>query len=594
MDLIGRTLLGILDRADRQSPGTRALVLAAGLAVAWLPPVLLGGAANMPPHLLFVPIVLGGAFYGYRGAIAISVIAAILGGPLTPETLSPWTSQHLGVLIVRGCSFVVIGIVVAGLIGALRTAITAARVSALHDPLTGLANRHLLIEHLAQALARRRRHPSGLAVMLLDLDDFRSINESLGHAGGDAVLKAVAERLRRTLRGEDVLARAASTPPTRHDTVARVEGDRFVMVLEGLHGQDGAAGAARRVLESLGEPCEIRGERVHLGGTLGIVLLEPTSDEQPERLLQHAEAAMRSAKAAHEETRFFEPEMHHRQLERVALTRDLRNALRHGELHLLYQPQVELSSGRLVGVEALVRWQHPVRGPLAPDVFIPLAEATGIIVELDNWVLLTACAQLRAWSDAGLTFSVAVNVSARRLTSPGFVEEVERVLRETGALPERLEIEITETLAVADDEHAAAVLNGVRQMGVRASIDDFGMGQSALSRLHSFPLDGVKIDRSFIASLRPPPHHRGSIAAAMVALGESLDLAVVAEGIETRTQLGALRALDCRCGQGYLFSRPVPAAEIAELAGRPPWDPRPPRPDRSDDPLERLGRDIAA
>ncbi|MDQ4024499.1 MAG: EAL domain-containing protein [Actinomycetota bacterium] len=262
----------------------------------------------------------------------------------------------------------------------------------------------------------------------------------------------------------------------------------------------------------------------------------------------------------------FEDEMHRQVRARTGLARDLRSAVAERQLRLLYQPQIDLSSGRMVGVEALVRWEHPERGLLTPDRFIPLAESTGMIVDIDDWVIREACAQMRAWDEAGLeSLAVAVNVSAHRLVSGDLAGTVAAVLHDTAADPARLEIELTETVAVEPDSDAVRAIRRVRELGVQVAIDDFGMGHSALSRLQTFPVDRLKIDKSFVAPLTHGPEG-ASIAAAMIAMARSLDLLVVAEGVETQEQLAALMSLGCECAQGYLFSKPVPPAQIARLA----------------------------
>jgi predicted signal transduction protein with EAL and GGDEF domain len=439
----------------------------------------------------------------------------------------------------------------------------SAQDAAITDPLTGLANRQLLIERLQAALARRR---GIVGVLFFDLDDFKAINDSHGHDVGDRVLIAVAERVECVLRREDALA---GDPPSgrRRDTVGRLGGDEFVVLLEGLRDPRDATAIAERILDAVRAPLVVAHQPAALDASIGVTVADGASERGAFEILRDADTAMYVAKQGGKgRYRVFEPAMHEAVVARSELTRDLRLAVSEGQLALLYQPQVDVASGHMIGVEALVRWRHPRRGLLAPDEFIPTAEATGLITPIDDWVLHEACRQLRAWDDAGVRpLHMAVNVSARRLGADGLPEAVRAAIRDAGIAPVRLEIELTETVAVEHDGHAAAAIAAVRELGVRAAIDDFGKGHSALSRLQSFPVDRIKIDRTFIAPLGDG-NERGSIADAMIALGLSLGLGVVAEGVETEAQLEALRSLGCASAQGYLFSKPVPAEAIAQLA----------------------------
>jgi diguanylate cyclase (GGDEF)-like protein/PAS domain S-box-containing protein len=421
---------------------------------------------------------------------------------------------------------------------------------ALHDPLTGLANRTLLTDRLEHALAGRqaRRH----AVLLLDLDDFKAVNDVYGHAVGDALLIEVARRLQ------------ACTRPT--DTVARLGGDEFVILIHELpDGGDGVT-AAGRVFNAIAEPIEVGGERFVVSASVGITVTDGADGRSPAELLRDADIAMYASKAAGKgHCQVFDVGMRDKVVAHSGLVRDLSDAVENAELRLLYQPQVDLASGQVTGVEALVRWEHPQRGLVMPDVFIPVAESTGTVGAIDDWVLREACTQLRAWDDGGLPMlAVAVNVSARRLIAGGLADTIARVAQSAGVDPSRLEIEITETAAVTHEAEATEAVRRVRALGVRVAIDDFGMGYSALSRLQAFPLDRLKIDRSFVAPLSALAA-RGSIADAMIALGNSLGLEVIAEGIETEEHVRALRSLGCTAGQGYLFSRPAPAAAIEQM-----------------------------
>jgi diguanylate cyclase (GGDEF)-like protein/PAS domain S-box-containing protein len=422
---------------------------------------------------------------------------------------------------------------------------------ALHDPLTGLANRTLMTDRLERALAARGGR--GLGVLLLDLDDFKSVNDVRGHGAGDAVLIEVSRRLQSCIRQED--------------TVARLGGDEFVILAAEVEDGDDSVAVAERVLRAVAEPIEVGGEPFLVTASIGIAVADGDDRRGPGELLRDADIVMYVAKAAGKgHFKVFEAGMRDEVVAHSGLVRDLREAVANGELRLLYQPQVDLASGRVIGAEALVRWEHPQRGLVMPDAFIPVAESIGMIGAIDDWVLQQACAQLRAWDDAGLrSLTVAVNVSARRLIAGDLADTVARVTLSAGVDPTRLEIEITETAAVAHEAEAVEAVRSVRALGVRVAIDDFGTGYSALSRLHAFPLDRLKIDRSFVAPLSERGA-RGSIVGAMIALGNSLGLMVIAEGVETEEHVRALRSLGCGAGQGYLFSRPVPAATVERIA----------------------------
>jgi diguanylate cyclase (GGDEF)-like protein/PAS domain S-box-containing protein len=423
---------------------------------------------------------------------------------------------------------------------------------ALHDPLTGLANRTLMHDRLERALAARTARRQ--AVLLLDLDDFKSVNDVWGHGLGDAVLIEVARRL------------TACTRPT--DTVARLGGDEFVVVVEDVRVSEDGVAAAQRLLAALDEPIDVGDERFLVGASVGITVTEAVDRRSSSELLRDADIAMYAAKASGKgRWQLFQTGMHDEVVAHTELLRDLRDAVGNDELRVLYQPQVDLSSGRVTGVEALVRWEHPRRGLVTPDVFIPVAERAGLIEAIDDWVLRSACRQLRAWDDTGLPpLRLAVNVSAGRLVRGDLAETVAEITRGTRVDPSRLEIEITESVAIEHESEAAAAITSVRALGVHVAIDDFGMGHSSLSRLQTFPLDRLKIDRSFVAPLRPEAT-TGSIAAAMIALGRSLGLEVVAEGVETHEHVEALRTLGCGTAQGYLFSKPVPPGEVERLVG---------------------------
>ena len=427
---------------------------------------------------------------------------------------------------------------------------------ALHDPLTGLANRSLMQDRLEHALASRRawRH----AVLAIDLDDFKAVNDVFGHGAGDALLTEIARRLESSVRPAD--------------TVARMGGDEFVVLMEDVEDVDGAVTVAERLLEALRLPVQWGSERFQVGGSVGITLTDPTDPRGPRELLRDADIAMYVAKTTGKNGhRVFERGMRDRVVAHEELVRDLRQAVVNGELRVHYQPQVDLLTGEFTGVEALARWQHRDRGLVSPEEFIPVAEATGMIGAIDDWVLGQACGQLRAWDDAGIQpLRMAVNVSAHRLASGNLAGTIAACAEGAGVDPRRLEIEVTESVAVGPGTDASDSIRDVRALGVHVAIDDFGMGHSSLSRLQDFPLDRLKIDRSFVTALAPG-NSQGSLADAMITIGNSLGLEVVAEGVEEVDQLTALQALGCTAAQGFLFGRPVPADEIERLAraGRP-------------------------
>jgi diguanylate cyclase (GGDEF)-like protein/PAS domain S-box-containing protein len=429
------------------------------------------------------------------------------------------------------------------------------RHQAFHDSLTGLANRALFEDRLTHALARVRRDSGRIAVLFLDLDDFKTVNDSLGHAVGDELLRVAAQRLSDALR----------TP----DTAARLGGDEFAALLEDLDDETSALQVAERVRLALEPPVTIGGRELSTSASIGVAL--PDVDATADDVLRNADLAMYAAKERGKaRVAAFEDAMHEQVVERLELTAELGGALRDDELALVYQPLVDLQRGVMTGVEALLRWDHPTRGRLAPDRFIDLAESNGSIVPIGRWVLRTACAQLRAWealqsSAAELTMSV--NVSTRQLADPEFPDHVREALEETGVAPERLTLEITEHLLVEDSDRMQVQLRELKRIGIQLAVDDFGTGYSALSYMQSFPIDILKIDRSFVSGIDRDAERAGLVRG-IVEMGHNLRLRIVTEGIEEAAEADLLREYRSDFGQGYLFSRPVdPGAIDALLAG---------------------------
>ncbi|HUV04279.1 MAG TPA: EAL domain-containing protein [Armatimonadota bacterium] len=419
-----------------------------------------------------------------------------------------------------------------------------------HDILTGLPNRLLFGDRLNQRLAQSRRSQRPLAVMFLDLDHFKLINDTLGHSVGDQLLKQVAQRLTASVR--------------EADTVARMGGDEFIAIVADISESEDATVVARRVLETLSQPFLLSGQEIFISASIGVSMY-PSDGADPETLVKNADAAMYRAKE-HGSNRclFYTEDLGAVASERVKLQSGLRRALERGEFLLHYQPRVDLKTGEMLGAEALLRWQHPELGLLAPAQFIPLAEETGDIVPIGEWVLRTACAQNKAWQEAGFSLvDIAVNVSAVQFQQGDLVAAVKGALDETGLEPCYLSLELTESILMRNPETAATVLRDLKEVGVQISIDDFGTGHSSLSYLKRFPTDAVKIDQTFVKDITSDPDD-AAIAGAMVAMAHSLSLKVVAEGVETLGQLAFLRSLNCDEMQGYFISRPVPADEFIE------------------------------
>ncbi|HEX6748887.1 MAG TPA: EAL domain-containing protein [Longimicrobium sp.] len=421
---------------------------------------------------------------------------------------------------------------------------------ALHDSLTGLPNRHLFMERLGEALLRFNAGGHRFAVLFLDLDRFKVVNDSLGHHVGDELLVAVARRLLENVRATD--------------TVARFGGDEFAILLTNLEEANDATMIAERVVQAVSAPVNLSGYEVFTSASIGIAL-STLGYDRPEYLLRNADMAMYRAKGGGGLAwEVFDRTMHAQALSRLQMETDLRRALTRGEFRLHYQPIVSLSTGRVAGVEALCRWEHPERGLIQPAEFIPTAEETGVIVPLGEWVLREACRQLAEWRrELGARIAVSVNLSARQLAQPGLVDAVRAALAETGLKPRHLKLEITES-AILESEAAGSVLDELRELGIEMQLDDFGTGYSSLSALHRLPMKALKVDRTFVGRME-----EGSAPSQLVRtialMARGLELAVIAEGVETEAQLAEVRAIGCDYAQGYLVSEPVDAAAIREI-----------------------------
>ena len=429
----------------------------------------------------------------------------------------------------------------------LRNAVAHASHLASHDTLTGLPNRALLQDRLRQAVVGFRRRGHGtLAVLCLDLDHFKEVNDTLGHAIGDSLLSEVALRLSACLR--------------ESDTVARLGGDEFAVVQIDVGQPSGAAALATRLQYAIEQPFTLDGHRVVVGVSIGIAVAETPEGADPARMMQEADLALYDAKAKGG-FRFFASHMNATLQARRALEADLRAAIKENGLRLHFQPQVELRSGRLTGAEALLRWQHPIRGNVPPDAFIGLAEQTGLIVPIGVWVLEEACRQAMTWEQP---LKVAVNVSAVQFRHAEFLDTVSRVLKDTGLPPARLELEVTESLLLGDTEEILVTLNRLRDMGIAVAMDDFGTGYSSLSYLQRFRFDKVKIDRSFVSGLGDDPR-AAAIVRAILGMTEALGISANAEGVETESQAERLREEGCAEVQGYLFGRPMETSDFVAL-----------------------------
>jgi diguanylate cyclase (GGDEF)-like protein len=527
------------------------------LGLCWLPSYLLGGESVVPPLWFFVPIVLAATRSTFF-ALVVALLSGLLAGPLTPAYVEYQVPQSVSEWVVRTAFFAGVACITSGLFSRLRreaaehrAAREAAEEQALRDPLTGLPNRALLQEHLASALARAKRSGKAVVLVYVDLDDFKLVNDSLGHAAGDDMLRAVAARLDVGTRGGDVLARQG--------------GDEFLLMLTDVDAADATTAAhavVERVTSALEQPITIGEAELQVTASLGVSVF-PGDAHDPDTLMRHADAAMYRAKAAASGWALYEPSQAE-PLARMSLAARLRRAIEDDELELHFQPVFALRDDSILGVEALVRWNDPERGLVPPADFITTAEQTGVIDALGDWVLRATCEQLHEWAADGLRPHMGVNLSPYQLRRPGFAARTAAIVAEHGLEPRRIVFELTESAWTLEADRTHPVLEELKAAGFGLALDDFGAGYSSLHRLLELPFDIVKVDR---ALLRDVPERDDAVAVltAIQRLAEACDCDVVAEGVETSEQLALLRRLGCRLAQGYGLARPAPAGEITPL-----------------------------
>ena len=449
------------------------------------------------------------------------------------------------------------------------------RALAYEDGLTGLPNRRLFTEHLVKVLARSRRKGAEFALLFIDIDNFKLINDTIGHQAADEVLRQLAESLGLLIRTDDMLGlyhdeeidstATISLEPVSDAVLSRLGGDEFVMLLPDTRDRFAAGTVARRILAHLEQPITVEGHEVFVTASIGISTY-PEDGLSNEILIRNADTAMYHAKQQGKAAfQYYSAAMNAASVERLTLETGLRRALEDGSLKLHYQPQVEMKTGKIIGAEALLRWEHPQRGHISPGSFIPIAEASGLIVPIGEWVFRTACRQLRQWEQDGLPpITVSINISPRQFMSRRLVATLLSIIRETGADPRHIELEITETMIMRNIDQSVETLTQLRAAGMHVAVDDFGVGYSSLNQLTRLPASSMKIDRSFIANL-PGDLPSGSITEAIIAMAKRLKLRVIAEGVENAAQLEFLRANHCEAFQGYYFSRPVTAAEATAM-----------------------------
>jgi diguanylate cyclase (GGDEF)-like protein len=487
-------------------------------------------ARRLLPAIFFIPVLLGWiCLQGERAGLYGSALA----------------------LAIYSCSNVVVFGVLVWLNARKMNIEYARRSAAQHDFLTGLPNRMLLNDRISQAITFAGRLDKKVAVLFLDLDGFKHINDSLGHAVGDKLLQSVAKRLVKCVRATD--------------TVSRQGGDEFVVLLSEMAQPEDAAVTARRLLQELGEVHSIDKHELHVTASIGVSVY-PENGSDAETLIKNADTAMYQSKDnGRQNYQFFEPAMNVRAVARQSLEESLRRALERQEFSLVYQPKVSLKTGDITGAEALLRWTHPTRGQVSPAEFIPVAEDSGLILPIDKWVLREACTQARTWLNAGLPlFTMAVNVSAMELRSEKYLDGIFEILEQTGLDPSFLELELTESVLMKRPASTESILRTLRAKGIRLAVDDFGTGYSSLSYLRKFSMDTLKIDQSFVRTITTAPDDT-AIVTAIISMGRNLDLRVVAEGVETAEELEFLQAHQCDEAQGFYLSRPVRSQQFASL-----------------------------
>jgi diguanylate cyclase (GGDEF)-like protein len=540
------------------------LVLTYGLYTYVMPLTLSASSAELQPLMMLIAftglLMLGGSFVVWDVATAVSRAARLISSSrrIDPDCLLD-RRDDIGALLT---SFARMTATIEQQAEELRR--VPARLDelarqAFRDSLTGLANRALYMDRLGHALVRTERRADHVAVLFLDLDRFKVVNDSLGHAVGDHLLIEVGRRVKECVRPED--------------TVARLGGDEFGIMLEGLSGVSRATQVAERITEQLERPFLVGGREVFITCSIGIAL-SPSPQTPPEQLLRQADLAMYQAKHRGE-TRHAVWDGHTTApaLDRLDLEMDLRGAMSRHEFTVHYQPVIDLDTNRVVALEALLRWAHPRRGLLLPAEFIALSEEMGVIVPIGQWVLAEACRQLRDWErlmPAEAPLVMTVNLSVKQLHHAGVLSEVREVLRESGLPPDRLVLEITESALMDDERSALDRLTALRGLGVRLALDDFGTGYSALNRLKRVPADVLKIDQSFVSGIGDRPEDT-EIVRAVIVVAKSVGLGVVAEGIETEAQASRLRDMGCDYGQGYFFARPLPPEHVPAFLGSPRW-----------------------
>ncbi len=570
--------VGVWQRFAGGRPGLAALTLVLMLCLGWVAGVALGGEDHAPPHWFYLPVMLAGLRFGRMGCAGAGVAAMLLAGPLLPADVESGAAQLTSDWVTRGAFFIAIGQVMTGAFGGLarahdrelEQAVEVARVTAelranaaqaemyehqaQHDGLTGLPNRLLFGRRIEEQLGAAAASGQPFAVMLLDLDRFKEINDTLGHHVGDRLLEQIGPRLLGVLRPNDV--------------VARLGGDEFAILLphSGHGGRDpetACAALAKRLMTALREPFTVDGLLLAVEASAGLALY-PQHGVSAEELVQRADIAMYLAKAGHEGFCFYNSKLDEHSPRKLALLAGLRTGISRGELVVHYQPTVDLDTGAVQGVEALVRWRHPTEGLLPPGEFIPLAESSGLIDEVTSYVLDQALAQCRIWLTAGDPLRISVNVSARSLLDVTLPDRVSAALLRHDVPATLLELEITESAVLADPVRATAILSRLQQLGVSVSIDDFGTGYTSLSYLRDLPVNELKIDRSFVGRMLTSSKD-AIIVRTSVELARRLGLRTVAEGVEDESTWRALQALNCELAQGFLVARPLPPEELT------PW-----------------------